>query len=113
MKVEKHSFRGCALRRGLKRIQQPHPAAGEVIDVACHHGEIMQKSDGSDLLVDGAVGIGHPQSPPNLGCIAIKVQHPIAVGLPYLSQPLLQQLSLRVLPPGGESTPLHGAAHRW
>jgi len=31
--------------------------------------------------------------------IAIKVQHPIAVGLQNLSQPLLQQLSLRLIPP--------------
>ena len=69
----------------LKRIQQPHSAAGEVIDVARHHGEIVQQGDGSDLLINGVVVIGHPQSPPNLGCIAIKVEHPIAVGLQYLS----------------------------
>jgi len=60
-------------------------AVGEVIDVARHHGEIVQQGDGSDLLVNSVVRIGHPQSPPNLGRIAIKVQHPIAVGLQYLS----------------------------
>ena len=74
-----------ASRRGLKRIEQPHPAASEVINVARHHGEIAQQGDGSDLLIDGVVGIGHPQSPPNLGRIPIKVQHPMAVGLQHLS----------------------------
>ncbi len=69
----------------LKRIQQPDSAAGEVIDVARHYGEIVQQGDGSDLLINGVVVIGHPQSPPNLGRIAIKVEHPIAVSLQYLS----------------------------
>ena len=82
--------KGGPSRRRLKQIEQPHPAASEVIDVARHHGEVVQQGDGSDLFVDGAVGIGHPQSPPDLGHIAIEIQHSIDVGLRHINEPLLQ-----------------------
>lgn len=54
--------------------------------------EVMQQGDGGDLLVDGVVGIGHPQSPPDLGRIAIEIQ----------------QLGLRVITPVADQ--LHDAA---
>ena len=96
--------------RGLKRIEHAHPTASEATGVARHHGEIVQQGDGGDLLVDGVVGSGHPQSPPDLGCIALEVEHPVAVGLQPISEPLLQQLGLRMAAPVADQ--LHAAAQR-
>ena len=43
------------------------PSSGEVCCVSRDHREVIQQGNGSDLLVDGVVGIGHP--------IAVILQH--------------------------------------
>jgi hypothetical protein len=54
----------------------------------------MQEGDGGDLLIDGVVGIRHPQTPPELSRISIEHQHPLAVVLEHLPKPVFEQISL-------------------
>lgn len=40
-----------------ERIQQTNPGVGEIHHIACHHRQVMQHRDGSDLFVYGVLGI--------------------------------------------------------
>ena len=68
-----------------KRIVESHPAANKVINVARHHREVVQQCNGRNLLVDGVVGIRHPEPPPDLRCFSIEAQHPISILREHLS----------------------------
>jgi len=68
-----------------KRIVESHPAANKVINVARHQGEVVQQCNGRNLLVDGVVGIRHPEPPPDLRRFSIEAQHPISILREHLS----------------------------
>jgi hypothetical protein len=38
-------------------IQKANPGVGEIHHIACHHRQLMQHRDGSDLFVYGVLGI--------------------------------------------------------
>lgn len=38
-------------------IQQANPGVGEIHHIACHHRQLMQHRDGSNLFINGVLGI--------------------------------------------------------
>lgn len=77
-----------------ERIQQANPGVGEIHHIACHHRQLMQHRDGSDLFINGVLGIRYTQTAPDLSSIAIQCQYPIAVIVQHLIKPLFKHSSL-------------------
>ena len=82
-----------------ERVEKLHPGTGEIMTIARHHRQVMQHRDSSDLLVNGILRMGNPETPPHLGSFSIEIKNPVSKVLQHLSKPGLQQTGLRLIAP--------------
>src|SRR5512146_1488477 len=75
----------------FERVGQFDPRALEVGDVAGDEGEVVDDSDGGDLLVERAAWVGNSQITPDLRRVRIEGEDTFTIGFDDARQPGLKK----------------------
>ena len=92
---------------GNERIPQPDPEPPEIRDIAGRQSEAIDQRDRGDLFVERVIGIGDPETAPDLRGVRVERQYAVAELLDHAFEPRLE--TLRLLSVAAATNELHAA----